>query len=194
MKKTAEISIILGKRGCGKSTLAKELLRKTPFNRVIVVDTLGEHAKGRKVVRTVPELLAAVRGKQFNLAVQFTDAQDGFVWACKAAYAAQDLMLFCEEVDFYIKANYAPEAFSVLVRYGRHKGVAMMCISRRPPDLWRNLTANADSLYIFQTTEPRDIRYLSEFMGGEAERLKGLGKLEYLCYRNGETTNGRTRF
>ncbi len=195
MKKTAEITVILGKRGSGKSTLARELLKRAGDKRVIVIDTFGEHGAGRTVVRSVPELFEAVKRKAFNIAVQFEDADAGFSWACRVAYAARDLMLVCEEVDFYIKANYAPEPFSLLVRYGRHKGVAMTCISRRPPDLWRNLTANADSIFSFQTIEPRDIRYLAEFMGAQnAEGLRSLGKLEYIKYCNGEVSHGRTHF
>lgn len=156
---------------------------------------MAEHGGGRRVVRTPLELVSAVKARTFNLAVQFSDELEGFDWACRTAYAAGDLMFVVDEVDFYIKAGFAPKPFSKLVRYGRHKGVAMMCISRRPPDLWRNLTANTDNIYSFFMHEPRDLKYLADFMGDEnAQKLKTLGKLEYMHYRNGEVRRGKTRF
>ena len=189
------MSVILGQRGSGKSTLLKELLRKKASKRIIVIDTLGEHGEARKVIRTPQELVKALMAKEFNIAVQFDDELDGFMWACRAAYAAQDCVLVVEEVDFYIKAGSAPTPFSLLVRYGRHKGVEMICIARRPPDLWRNLTANADNIYSLRTIEPRDIRYLSDFIGTDAAfQLKGLKDLEYVCYSRGKVTRGKTQF
>lgn len=189
-KKTAEITVILGKRGSGKSTLARDLLRAAP-ERVIIVDTLGEHGKGRTIVRSVAELFAAIKRRAFNVAVQFENAEEGFTWACRVAYAAGGLTLFIDEIDFYIKANYAPEPFSMLVRYGRHKSVEMICIARRPPDLWRNLTANADGIYCFRTIEPRDLKYLGEFIPGAAVSLPALKPFHYVCYYNGEIAGGK---
>ena len=163
---------------------------------MIVVDTLGEYAaRGRTVVKTPLELIQAVKRRSFDVAVQFDDEGAGFDWACRVAYEVGNLTLVCEEVDFYITAAHAPRPFSRLVRYGRHRGVAMVCISRRPPDLWRNLTAQADRIFCFRTIEPRDIKYLSEFMGTDtAARLRDLKPLHFICYHNGEVTHGRVRF
>lgn len=192
MNKRAPITCILGKRGSGKSTLLKELVKKGGYKRVIVVDTLGEHGEGRRIVRTPTGLIGAVKTKAFNVAVQFVKATEGFRWACDVAYAVGDLALVVEEADFYITAWRAPECFEKLVRYGRHRGVEMICVSRRPPDLWRNLTANADYLCVFRTTEPRDIRYLQEFMGEAALRLKVIKEFEYLRWHNGEVSHEKT--
>jgi len=195
IKKKAEISVILGVRGAGKSTLLRELLKKKSSKRVIVIDTLGEHSKGRKVVTSPVELVKAVKAKRFNIAVKFDDADIGFDWACRVAYAAENLVLVVEEVDWYVKAGYAPVPFGKLVRYGRHKSVEMICIARRPPDMWRNLTANADNLFMLRTTEPRDLKYIEEFIGKESSlQLKTLKDLEYLCYKMGVVSRGRTKF
>lgn len=175
--------------------MLKEVLRQRASKRVLVIDTLGEHGKGRQVIKTPGALVKAVMQRTFDIAVQFEDALDGFSWACRAAYAAEDLILVCEEVDYYIKANYAPPPFSLLVRYGRHKGVEMVCVSRRPPDMWRNLTANANNIIAFRTVEPRDVRYLAEFIGEKtAARLRELKTLEYIRWSDGEVSRGRTSF
>ena len=194
-KPDAEISVIIGKRGSGKSTLLKELLRKKPATRVLVVDTLGEHGKGRTVIRTPLDLLAEIEKGCFNIALQLDDPEKAYHYACKAAWAYRDMVLVCEEVSWYIKAGHAPKPFQTLVRFGRHRGVEMFCISRRPQELWRELTANCDNIYSFFTIEPRDIKYLADFMGEmNAEKLKELKKLEYIHYKNGEVRRGKTRF
>jgi len=157
----------------------------------MIIDTLGEYGTGRKVVTSPSELIFELKKTRFDVAVQFPDAIDGFDWACRAAYAVGNMLLLVEEADFYIKAGSAPQCFSLLVRYGRHRGVEMICISRRPPDLWRNLTANSDQLYCFRSHEPRDIKYLSAYMGKAAEMLPHLKPFHYLQYDNGIIKNGK---
>ena len=124
-------------------------------------------------------------------------SKEGFDFICRVAKAVGkdygDCLLVVDEVDFYVQPGYAPGPFSELVRIGRHWGVEMICMARRPASVWRNLTANADHLCVFLTHEPRDITYLSEFLTRPvAESLRVLDKFCFIQYSNGEVTRGRT--
>lgn len=191
----AAISVIFGARGYGKSTRAREIVRGK--KRLIVVDTLGEHGAGRKKIKTPSELVAAVKADSFNLALQFDDAHFGFDWACRVARAVRNATLMVDEVDNYVTAGGAPPPFDWLVRYGRHNGVELVCIARRPPDVWRNLTANADYIYAFYTIEPNDVRYFEKYIGQSSARgLRDLKPYNYLCYNaleRGAITYGKTK-
>jgi DNA helicase HerA-like ATPase len=64
-----------------------------------------------------------------------------------------------------------------LIRYGRHQDVELIGISRRPAEVNRDLTANANEIYIFRTHEPRDIAYFREILGSDvADSLPSLPK------------------
>lgn len=194
MEKKRDISIIMGQQGAGKTTLLKELLRKSGIRRRITVDTLGEH-EGGAVVTTPPELVKAIDRKTFNAVVRFDDEQEGFVWACKAARAAKDCLLVVDEIDMYSNAFKAPKEMSWLVRYGRHNAVNMICIARRPADLWKTLRANANNIFMLRVVDPDDQKYLGSFIGRDlAESLKDLKDLEYICWQRGTVSRGRTKF
>lgn len=194
-EKKREIILILGMQGAGKTTLLKELLRKSPIRRRIIVDTLGEHTSG--VIASTPlALINAASKPEFTIRVRFKRAQEGFEWACKVANAAKRCLLIVDEIDMYSNAWEAPEAMEWLVRYGRHAAVGMICIARRPPDLWKTLRANANKIYVLRCSEKDDLKYLSNLIGKEAaEKLKTFKDLEYFCWdAKGGLVRGRTSF
>lgn len=172
-------------------------MRKHPLKRRIIVDTLGEHEDG-VIVTTPLQLSNAVSDdlkKSFNVIVRFEDEQKGFVWSCKAARAAKKCVLIVDEIDMYSNAYKAPKAMSWLVRYGRHNAVYMICIARRPADLWKTLRANANNIYMLRIVDPDDQKYLGSFISQElAIKLKDLKDLEYVCWQRGKVSHGRTHF
>jgi len=54
------------------------------------------------------------------------------------------------------------------MRRGRHFGVAVVACTRRPAELSRNVTAFASDMYVFRTQEPRDLVYLTGYLGRDA--------------------------
>lgn len=184
----------MGQQGAGKTTLLKELLRKSPIKRRITVDTLGEHDKGL-IVTHPKQLIRAAKLPAFDIAVRFDNETDGFIWACRVARAAKECLLVVDEIDMYSNAHKAPASFSWLVRYGRHNAVHLICIARRPADLWKTLRANANNIYMLRIVDPDDAKYLGTFIGKDlAEHLKDLKDLEYYCWQRGDVSYGRTRF
>lgn len=168
----AEIICIFGKRGSGKSTLAKKLLRGK--SRVIVFDPLGEYS-GRLVSDPLELFKTIRRAKRFFIVYRPTDARKEFPWIARIAYEIGELCLVAEEISWAISPAKMDPRIEILIRMGRHKGVELIGISRRPAEVNRDLTANAGTIHIFRTTEPRDIKYFRDLLGRDAaERLPRL--------------------
>jgi hypothetical protein len=62
-----------------------------------------------------------------------------------------------DEIDLYGKNN---PYISFLYRFGRHKNIEVIAVSRRFYDLPVIVRALTDKFYLFQITEERDLNYL----------------------------------
>lgn len=76
-----------------------------------------------------------------------------------------------DEIDRVCSAGWMPSGLSYLVNQGRHVQVSLVCSSRRPAQIARELTSQAHLFLLFKTTEPRDLKYLEEYLGSEAVGL-----------------------
>ena len=167
----AKIICIFGKRGSGKSTLAKKFLHGKP--RVIVFDALGEYDGER--FDNLGELLARIRNRaRFSVVYRPRDARAEFPWLARIAYEVGSLCLVAEEISWAISPAKMPVEIETLIRYGRHRDVELIGISRRPAEVNRDLTSNANEIYIFRTHEPRDVDYFRKVIGSAADGLPNL--------------------
>lgn len=153
--------------------MAKKLLKGKP--RVIVFDPMGEY-RGRSVSETPVELIRSIKGRETFFAVyRPRDARAEFPWVARIAYTVGRLCLVAEEISWAISPAKMDTAIEILIRYGRHRDVELIGISRRPAEVNRDLTANASDVYIFRTHEPRDIAYFRGILGtAAAESLPSL--------------------
>ena len=163
----AKSSCIFGKRGQGKTTLARNLYKGK--ERLIIVDTLGEHdlpmifdsplTLHRQLTKAPYKFQISQRYRKSDIEIIFLILQK-----------VKDYTLVLEEADFYCKPSYTPEGLEWLIQYGRHTNVEIIATSRRPAKVSRDLTGQADYFYTFRFTEPRDLKYLSDFLGNEKAR------------------------
>lgn len=120
-------------------------------------------------------MLAGIRNrKKFFAVYRPRDARAEFPWLARIAYEVGALCLVAEEISWAISPAKMPVEVETLIRYGRHRDVELVGISRRPAEVNRDLTANANDVYIFRTHEPRDIAYFKSLIGGDADTLPNL--------------------
>jgi len=157
-----EIVCILGKKGSGKSTLAKKYIMNSK-KPVIIWDFLGEY-ENDVVCENLSELQKSIeyvllKKKRLVIAVRkFTTEQ--FPILCCVAYEIGNFMFVIEEATAVCNPSYIPEEFAFCFRYGRHKGLDLLTIAQRPPEINRLLTSQSDIINVFRFTEPRDIDYI----------------------------------
>ena len=142
-------------------------------SRVIVFDPLGEYDGER--FDNLCSLLRYARGrKRFFAVYRPRDARAEFPWLARIAFELGGLCLVAEEISWAISPAKMPVEIEALIRYGRHRDVELLGISRRPAEVNRDLTANANEVYIFRTHEPRDIKYFRDVIGSVADTLPNL--------------------
>ncbi|MCK5296197.1 MAG: hypothetical protein KAJ75_04840 [Alphaproteobacteria bacterium] len=188
--KEADIRAFLGKSGSGKTTLALHHLKK--YKRIIIHDPNGEQAlaKGAIICNTRAELLTAVKNKTFRICWRGAVGVDGvkpaveaFEFANKVAWAVENTVAFWDETDRFCVNNSlakVPVAYKLL-NSGRHRGLRIFAASRRPQRIPRDLTALCTKIYIFQTTEPRDLKYFQELVSEEIPKIiRALKRYHYV--------------
>jgi len=182
------ISVVLGRRGCGKTTLIKGVIASRP--RLLVFDTLAEYGRSGKVFRSIPPLIDYVEANaygQFRAVYQPVETQDletDFSDFMRLAWIAGANTIVVDEIDQVSSPSSVPDQLARNLRYGRHRKMFVIAASRRAADVPRLITSQADELYTFNQTEPRDIQYIAEFAGKDfAQRTLSLPLYKALVYR-----------
>jgi len=97
--------------------------------------------------------------------------------------------LCVEEAGMWVGPTQPDPEVTWFVNYGRHNALSSIWVARRPTEIHRNVTANADVILSFQQHEPRDLAYIREIGGNEAaERIEALGphEFDYVLAENDE--------
>lgn len=177
--KPTEVITVLGQRGSGKSSWVQKKLPSFP--RFILVDTLGEYS-GFRVVTDKQELFDLVWNKhQGIMQIIYNSIEDeDFGFVCSLVEEIEDIILVVEEVDNYCTPMQIPVELKRLLKYGRHKGISMVFVSRRPAEINRLITSQTQRYICFTMIEPSDIRYMSSVIGHQAKDLPSLPKLQYI--------------
>lgn len=171
------ITFVAGRKGSGKTTLALQVAADHP--RVFVLDTIGQYSAehGYTVCfgleSCVQAMLATRDQERFKVSLRCGETDD-MLDLMRLAYELPRQLLVVEEVSFYCSPNRLPVELSTLIRYGRHREIDQLYIARRPFEVHRDITAQADVGVSFVQHEPNDVAYLRAVAGPEAVRVMGL--------------------
>lgn len=162
-----EIGAIFGRKGTGKTTLARHLVKNV--RRVLILDPLREYDGG--CVIDDPVSLADYWNavKEYpDFEIDFRPSSDRDVDAFfNVCYWSRNTWVFVDEIDRVCSPNRCQHRLRWLFNYGRHRAISLVGLARRPASVHRDFTAACDWLVAHQTSEPRDLQYLSEFMPTE---------------------------
>jgi len=155
----SRIITIIGKRGYGKTTLCKNIIVDSLYNDILINDYIGEYSN------------LSAPGKQVYIVNNRIDLLIKFAWG------RGNCLLVLDEVDLYGKNN---SAIEFIYRYGRHKNIEIVAVSRRFYDLPVIIRALTDYFFIFRITEKRDLEYLSRYIdNSRLEKIKSLPKYTF---------------
>ena len=182
---------VAGRKGSGKSTLTREILRHT--NRLFIFDTMGEH-------HWVPDEFTDLAEAQVFIWETSTEVRDfcasyisesaagkslenNFCEISLAVFEVGNLTFVVEEIPMLSKPQWVPEEFDNIIRLGRHRGINMLYTAQRLGECPRRLTAATDIFILFRHTEPRDLDHIAERCGPEvAELVTTLGDHEFIVF------------
>ncbi len=179
------IVFIAGRKGSGKTTLALAIAQDAP--RVFALDTVGQYGPehGFDVAFGTDAAVRAMLGTRgrdrFRISLR-SDSTDELLSLARLAYELPGHLLIVEEASFYCSPYQLPDELSRLIRYGRHRAIDQLYIARRPSEVHRDVTAQADVGVTFAQHEPIDVRYLRAVAGPGAERVTTLPRYRALVW------------
>lgn len=184
---TNRVSLVLGRKGQGKSYSIKRELDRMPrhapllvfdFNREYAGPAQKDGIRDATFFATFDAFLAAQRAQKGHIgrAVVGARPQD-FERVCRYAHAAGGLTLVLDELHVYVNERTPPpEVFAELLYVGRHRRVNIVCGAWRPIGLPLFLRHAVDEVRAFQCNEPADLKWFREVCGAEfANKLPALG-------------------
>lgn len=156
----SRILTIIGKRGYGKTTLAKRLIRESVYSDIYINDYLGEYQS-----ISIPEKRIYIVRENIDLLI-------------RECWDRGNSLLVLDEVDLYGKYC---RSIEMIFRYGRHRNIEIISVSRRFYDLPVIIRALSDYFLVFRITERRDLDYLSRYIDKDLlERIRQLPKFTFI--------------
>lgn len=177
------IICIFGKKGSGKTTLARECAED--WRKVVFIDVMGEYAAKHRCwgyeecVATIHKLCDK---RAFRISCTGIDPEEGgkLLEVCRNI---PGVLVVIEEAGLYCSPSNLPPGVAELVYRGRHYGVSQIWVSQRPATVHRSVTSQADIVVSFRMHEERDVNYLRSVFGKErAEGLRHLPDYAVACY------------
>lgn len=182
--KQAPICGLFGRRGVGKTTLAREIARHQA--RLVVWDYIGEYGplafRSEGNPAALEEYLRWARGRRFAAGryVPREGTVEEFEEFCRVVYGFRDFVVVVEEAAAVVQASYLPPAFGRIVRQGRHRGIGLLWTSQRLNEVSRTLTGLTDVWAGFSVAEPADLQALGARAGRDyAERISKQPRFEW---------------
>lgn len=202
-----EVAFVCGRRGSGKTTLARRLLGDR--RRVVVFDPLGEWCtfsafRGGRA-DTLVELRELLKRRWHSFRVAYVPEGDlvaqldglaRFLWEAQAPYpACGTLALVIDEANLGIpnqRLRAGLAGMSKLTLQGRHRGVALLAISQRPALVSVDFRGSAHRTFAFALPAPQDRQALAAQLGRAAQQLGALPDRRFIVEQAGLVTTGST--
>lgn len=184
-----KITLIFGKRGSGKSYLAKKLIENE--HRIVIFDVMSEYTDGvlfgTEDFEKFIEFWRKVYHRNFRLIYRPIRPVEEVEQIGELVYSLGDCSFLCEEIDCVCSTNKISDNFAAIIQRGRHKNITLIGITQRPFGINRLLTSQAKEIYVFNSNEPRDREYLRILLGQDIDsKLDSLKQFEYVYWQDGK--------
>jgi len=194
---TNEIIIILGKKGSGKSVMARQYVKEK--RRLVVYDPMRQFGSCGVVITRRIDLLHYLRanGKgsfrcvyQPEIGLREDDfVKTEFKGICQAVSCLRNVYFMVDEIDNCLSPRQQDNSFfNNMIQRGRHDQISLVATTIRYTDVQRNLTAQADILICYHTHEPSDVQYFKAYFGDMAKELPALPPYHYIKYEKGQSS------
>lgn len=163
LNRTAEgvcpiVVVVLGRRGCGKTLLMEAFAPElAPQDKLVIVSPI-QTLKAR--MPALPWYKVSVTDKQGMERLFRGFLNDGV-----------QRFVLADEADELTAANAAGTAGGFVaqgvydyINYGREQGLGIMLSSRRPSNIAKDITANANLVFVAQTVDPAALDYYQAWM------------------------------
>lgn len=162
-------TVIVGKRGCGKSNLFQHIVSQPIARNTLVWDINHEH-DGQD--RILPD-----HRKGDELREEFGEAVHRMVTGNKRELRP-DILAVEEANRVAPNSGKTPEPWVDLIDRGRHYGVGTIAIARRPAQLDTDTVELADNMFVFRVRGKNDVSRLNREADGLGDAAAELDRHE----------------
>ena len=181
--------LIMGTRGCGKSTLAQNIQKAWP--RKVIIDTLDEYPHENAVhdFDSFSERLIYLKENnvsefsivfQFNPESEFSEIE--FNEVMRLCYYFGNLQIVLEEIQEHSSVHSLPHWLRQCTLKGRHQNISILVTTQRPGELNKTVLGQCQHIFCGNIIEGNDLRYISSFLRQNAERLINLKKGQFIYF------------
>lgn len=189
-----KIVVLTGRRGGGKTSTVKQILRFVP--RFLVLDVHGEYGDlpGVVTVRNEGELMEFLEvnearpswgGRYVSDYDVVGAAEDLCFHAYEESRPGSPVTLVLDEAHLIMSPSHVEQELGRALRLGRHKALNILLVTTRLAEIARSATAQADDFILCgRISEPNDLEALRERTGDDFARqvrddLGRYGRLGY---------------
>lgn len=188
---TDKISLI-GRSGCGKSYLGKEILALYP--RAIIFDSLYEYGDLGNVHHSFEsfseDLLKNQKSDKFRTVVQFdiesANTSTEFDEMMRISYYRGQVMIFIDEVQNFSTVHLLPTWLRQVVLTGRHQGIGLIYTTQRPGELHKTLLSQSSKIFCGNLHSQNDIKTMSNYLDRPSEEISNLPDRKFIFWTPGQ--------
>jgi hypothetical protein len=172
---------IFGRKGTGKSVLARRFWDSYPYDRM-VIDPTGDvdpgDPKAKNLTTPLPHRWPAglERGERTTLRFSADPGSptyhDDLDQAAGLAFSHGHCLLWVDEIAELTSASKTPPAMRRVLHQSRHRGLSTLFCGPRPIDINPLVINQADYLAIFHLPNPADRKRVADNMGLELDELE----------------------
>lgn len=187
MRKDGLMALFIGITRSGKSTPIKAMI--VHAKRLLVWDAKNEYAVefGLTVVRTMPELLRALRQSTGNARFAYVPtgySKDEFNKFCRLAHIwnrQKEAVIVIEELAAVTNSGKASGYWGVLVNQSLGLGATLLATVQRGQEADKSVMNASTYLYVCQHNTDDDVKYVAKKLGVPEEKIPRV-PLEFLIW------------
>jgi DNA helicase HerA-like ATPase len=184
----ADILIIVGATGSGKSLQVKAQLAKRRPKRLLIWDPQAEYGQ---LASSVPTIAAAVEQVRLadtrgGLSLVFVPSPDPkLAWRqfdlwCQLAFQAGRCTLLAEELSGVTRPGSSPPGWLRVITQGRHRALSVIGTTQRPALVDKTALDNATTVRCGRLNSAASRRYMADLLDVPADQLAQLQALEWV--------------
>ena len=190
------VSLVIARRGWGKSTLIKNLL--SSVDRFIIYDLEDEYKASEynsTPVYNFTDLRYCIEHDEPRIIFKPKNAYIGSFefFSCMIFLLARDYIIIIEEINRLMRSCLRLKYASDLVDRGRKRGIGLIGVCRRPFGIDKTYLSQCKNIILGFIFMPEDIQYIRAFTGDDViAEMNELRQYEFIVYDTDEGSGERT--
>ena len=190
----AEIIVVCGGSGSGKSAWVKQQIAKAP--RLVVWDVDDEYhgsVPGIQRFTSLAELAGVLKVSRRGRFCYVGKPGDFELWA-RLAFAWGNCVAVAEELAGVTSPAKAPDGWHTLVSRGRKRGIKIYGVTQRPSESDKTIMGNSTLKHVGFMPRAKDRKYMADEMDIDQRELDALEPLEWIEKEGQAMRKGKISF